>query len=118
VVLKLDLAVIIVAVAGAMLWIEHGHRVVTDAPSPAELAATRAAKACPDNENAPYGESCIVFMQGDAASDRRWLVNSTESSPAALPDAPGPACSSSDSVPYSAHCIRFMSGWFWRPNTR
>ena len=118
VILKLGPAVIVAAIAGAVLWIEHGHRIVTDAPTPAELAASRAATACPDNENVPYGENCIVFMQGDAASDRRWRVNSGESTPAGSSDAPGPACYPNENVPYSANCIRFMSGWFWRPNTR
>jgi hypothetical protein len=116
--LKLGPAVIVAAIAGAVLWIEHGHSIVTDAPTPAELTASRAAMACPDNENVPYGETCIVFMQGDVASDRRWWVNSGESTPAVSPDAPGPACSGNENVPYSANCIRFMSGWFWRPNTR
>jgi hypothetical protein len=119
VVSKLDLVVILAAAAGGLLWIEQGHRIVTDAPTPAELAARTAAEACPDNENVPYSAGCIVFMQGRAvAADQRWRVNAREQTPAALPDAPGPAClPNNENAPYSASCIRFMSGWFWQPNT-
>jgi hypothetical protein len=114
--LKLNHAAIIAAVVGGMLWIEHGHRIVTDAPTPAELDARAAARACPDNENVPYGETCIVFMQGDIVSDR---VSSARSMQVALPDGPDPACPpNNENMPYSESCIRFMSGWFWRPNTR
>jgi hypothetical protein len=49
---KFDLAVIVAAVAGGALWIEHRHRVVIDAPASAELAA-HAVAACPDNDNVP-----------------------------------------------------------------
>ena len=123
VILKLGPAVIVAAIAGAVLWIEHGHRIVTDAPTAAELAASRAATACLDNENVPYGENCIVFMQGVAAADGRWRRNAAESAPVGSPDAPGraelpgPACPpNNENVPYSASCLRFMSGWFWRAN--
>jgi hypothetical protein len=111
--------VVVASIAGALLWIEHGHHVVTDAPTPTELAARAAARVCPDSENVPYSENCIVFMQGDrVAPDHHWRVNSAESTPDALTDAPGPACpANNENVPYSANCIRFMSGWFWRPNT-
>ena len=62
--MRLNHAAVIVAIAGGMLWIEHRHQIVTDAPTSAELDARAAATACPDNENVPYGENCIVFMQG------------------------------------------------------
>jgi hypothetical protein len=113
-VLKLNHAAMIAALAGGMLWIEHGHQIVTDAPTLAELEARVAARACPDNENVPYGENCIVFMQGGVVSDR---VNSAENTQAVLPDGSGPACPpNNENKPYSADCIRFMSGWFWRPS--
>jgi hypothetical protein len=110
---KLDLAVIVASIAGTLVWVEHAHRIVTDAPTPAERAA------CPDNENVPYSKTCIDFMQGgNVATDLRWRVRSTERAPAALLDAPGQACPpNNENVPYSATCIKFMSGRFWRPNT-
>jgi len=43
---KFDLAVIIAAVAGGALWIEHRHHVVIDAPASAELAAHAPPAAC------------------------------------------------------------------------
>jgi hypothetical protein len=116
---KLDLAMIVVSIAGALVWMEHAHRIVTDAPTPAQRDALAAAAACPDNENVPYSKTCIDFMQGGSVStDLHWRVRSTESAPAALPDAPGQACPpNNENVPYSANCIKFMSGRFWRPNT-
>jgi len=112
---RLNHAAVIVAIAGGMLWIEHRHQIVTDAPTSAELDARAAATACPDNENVPYGENCIVFMQGGAVSNR---MNSAEPARAVLVDGPGPACpANNENKPYSANCIRFMSGWFWRPDS-
>jgi hypothetical protein len=117
--LKHRFVVVLALIAGAVLWIEHGQRIVTDAPTPTELAALAAARACPDSENVPYSQSCIAFMQGDRViPPQRWLMGVVETTPAAASDAHGAACpSNSDNVPYTANCIRFMSGWFWRPNT-
>ena len=117
--MKRSFVVILALIAGAVLWIEHGQRIVTDAPTPTELAALAAARACPDSENVPYSEGCIAFMQGERVTPaQRWRVNVAESTPSAISDAHSPACpSNSDNVPYTANCIRFMSGWFWRPNT-
>ena len=86
---KLDLAVIVASIAGTLVWMEHAHRIVTDAPTPAERDALAAAAACPDNENVPYSKTCIDFMQGgNVATDLHWRrVRSTERAPAALPDA-------------------------------
>jgi hypothetical protein len=113
---KLDVAVIVASIAGAVLCMEHAHRIVTDAPTSVDRDVHAAAAACPDNENVPYSKTCIDFMQGDSvATDLRWRVRATEH---ALPDAPGQACPpNNENVPYSATCIKFMSGWFWRPNT-
>ena len=112
--LRLDRAAIIAAIAGGIFWIEHRHQIVTDAPTAAELDARAAARVCPDSENVPYGQSCIVFMQGDIVSDR---VSPAASTQVALPDPAGPACpANNENKPYSASCIRFMSGWFWRPD--
>jgi len=84
---KLGVAVIVASIAGAVLWIEHGHRIDIEAPAGAAFAAPIAA--CPDNENVPYSADCIVFMQGDVASDIRWRVNAAKTMPAASGHAPG-----------------------------
>ena len=116
-----DLAVIAFAIAGAVLWIEHGHRVDIETPVGAALVASAGA-VCPESENVPYSADCIVFMQGDGAPDLRGKVN-VESAPAALvhapgiPESSGPACpANNENVPYSAKCLRFLSGWFWQAN--
>jgi len=57
---KLDLAIIVALLAGCAFWVEQGHRVVIDAPSPSELAAT----ACADNDTMPYSANCLLFMYG------------------------------------------------------
>ena len=115
--LRLDGAVLVVLIASALLWIEHGHRVATDAPT-AAFGSLSVPKACPDSENVPYGANCIVFMQGDELSpEPRWRAYSVEVTPTAFADASGPACpANNENVPYSSRCIRFMSGWFWRPH--
>jgi hypothetical protein len=111
--LRLDVAVIVVAIAGAILWIEHGQRIDLETSADATHAASAGA-VCPDNENVPYGADCIRFMQGAPAPD---VPPRTEASAAELPDTVGPACpANNENVPYSAKCIRFMSGWFWRLN--
>ena len=65
---KLDLAVIVASIAGTLVWMEHAHRIVTDAPTPAERDVLAAAAACPDNENVPYSKTCIDFMQGGSVA--------------------------------------------------
>jgi hypothetical protein len=125
--LKLDGVVIFAAIASAALWIEHGHRTVTDASTPAELEALAAAKACPDSENMPYTAGCLAFLEGSGASASRWRPAAAKSTSADRPGAPKnveltavasrPACADNDTMPYSANCIAFMTGWFWRPNT-
>jgi hypothetical protein len=124
--LKLSRAVIVGAIAAAALWIEHAHRIVTDAPTPSELDALAAARACPDNENMPYTASCLAFLQGSAAS-QTGASKAAERAAAAPPSTPRDvgstsvaapaACADTDTVPYTANCIAFMTGWFWRPNT-
>jgi hypothetical protein len=128
--LKLDGVVIFAAIASAALWIEHGHRTVTDAPTSTELEALAAARACPDSENMPYTARCLAFLEGGAsasASGTHWRPAVVESASDDRPAAPKnvelstiasqPACVDNDTVPYTASCIAFMTGWFWRPNT-
>jgi hypothetical protein len=122
--LKLVRAVTLVLIGGAALWIEYGHRTVTDAPTSTELDALAAARACPDSENMPYTATCLAFLSGSAASEGR--ANAPERVPAEQPSAtralesspvaPRAACGDTDAVPYTLNCIAFMTGWFWRPN--
>ena len=64
--LKFDLAFVVVSIAIAVLWIEHGHRVVIDAP--AHAAAYGLVPPCPENDNMPYSASCIAFLEGRLAT--------------------------------------------------
>ena len=82
---RVDLAVIVAAVAGAALWIEHRHHVVIDAPASAELATRAPAAACPDNDNVPYSAGCIVFLGSSYLSGMNWQANAAERAPARLP---------------------------------
>jgi hypothetical protein len=70
---KLDLAVIVAAILGGALWIEHGHRIVIDTPTRVELASP----ACPDNDNVPYSASCIRFL--GYVPGMNWQANAAES---------------------------------------
>jgi hypothetical protein len=122
---KLDLAVIVGVIAGATLWIEHGHRVNIERPTDAALVAPVGA-ICPDNDSVPYGPSCLAFL-GDDASNRARRAN-TAAGPAALvsydpsrsaevgPFAAARACPDNDNRPYTPSCVRFLSGWFWHAN--
>ena len=123
--MRLDLAAMAASIAGAVLWIEHGHHINIETPTGAAFAAPVAA-ICPDSENVPYSADCIVFMQGDGASDMRWRVNAAIRAPAEQPSTPKnveltavaseAACADNDNVPYTARCLVFISGWFCRPD--
>ena len=82
---RVDLAVIIAAVAGGALWIEHRHHVVIDAPASAELVARAPAAACPDNDNVPYSAGCIVFLGSSYLSGMNWQANAAEGASARGP---------------------------------
>ncbi len=79
---KFDLAVIIAAIAGGAFWLEYCHRTVIEAPTLAELVT--AAPACPDNDNVPYSESCLAFLDGGSTSAFHWQ-RSAAARPAATP---------------------------------
>jgi hypothetical protein len=123
---RLDLTAIALVVAVAMLWIERGHRIVTDAPTPTELAALAAARVCPDSESVPYSGDCIIFMLGNAGRDARRQARVEPTPTTARPSrmqhlekassARWPACPDNDNVPYSAGCLAFLTGGFWQPN--
>jgi hypothetical protein len=110
---KLDLAVIAAAVAGRLLWIEHGHRIVVEAPTPMELALLETTAACPDKDDQPYSMSCLAFMQGTTGTGGRWRINANEGASAPIDmvsRATPAACPDTDNVPYSASCLAFLRG--------
>jgi hypothetical protein len=118
----LDRAAIIASIAGAVLWIEHGHRIDIE-PGAGMAFAASVARVCPESENVPYSADCIAFMDGDNASNVVIRVNAERGTPAGSAHRPGstesadPACpANNENVPYSADCLRFLSGWFWRPH--
>jgi hypothetical protein len=97
--------VIVLAVTGGALWIEHGHRVVIDAPAAAELQAPTAAAACPENDTLPYDSRCLEFLNvpTEVAPRVRVAVRAKQ-------DVQPEPCPDSDKVPYSASCIAFLKG--------
>ena len=54
---------LLAAIAGGVLWIEHAHRITIEASAPAELAGRDAAP-CPANESVPFSADCLTFIQG------------------------------------------------------
>ncbi len=102
--LKLELAIVLAAVAGGALWVEQGHRVVIDAPAVAVAESSAAAAACPENDTAPYDARCLDYL--NVPAEGRLIVQlSTRPE-----DAPAAPCPDNDRVPYSASCIAFMKG--------
>jgi hypothetical protein len=61
---KIDLAIVLVAIASGALWIEQGHRVVIDAPV-AETAAV--APPCSDTDAVPYSAACLAYLNAAPA---------------------------------------------------
>jgi hypothetical protein len=126
---KIDLAVVAALVAGCAFWIERGHRITIDAPTPSELAAAPAADACPDNDRGPYSARCLAFLKGDSDPPTGWQIVAVrmsampaqESPPYESPheskraDLSAAACPGNDNMPYPADCLRFLSGPRWRP---
>ena len=98
--LRTDIAVIVIAVASGVMWVEQGHRVVIDAPV-ADTAASVAA-ACSDTDAVPYSAACLEYINLSSATGPRLPVVASLAAPAPCPD--------NDRVPYSASCIAFMKG--------
>jgi hypothetical protein len=123
---KLDLTVIAVVIAGGLLRVEYGHRVVIEPPTSTELTWREAAAACPTNDNMPYGTDCLAYLKGAADTGMRRQISAADSKPVALSYAPSrneltalatvTPCPDSDNVPYTASCVKFLSGWLWRAN--
>jgi hypothetical protein len=102
---KLDLVIVLAALAGGALWIEQGHRVVIDAPTAAELQLAAATAACPENDTMPYDSRCLEYLNVPARPAARLVVVSSR--PRDVQPAP---CPDNDKVPYSASCIAFLKG--------
>ena len=95
--LRLNVAMMLVAVAGSALWVEQRHRVVIDAPA-AEMPLRSAA--CPDNDNVPYSEACLEYLNAKPAPRPQVVASMAMPAP----------CPASDHLPYSPGCIAFMKG--------
>ena len=118
---KIDLAVIAGVCAGCAFWIEQGHHIAIDAPTPSELAAALPVGVCPENDRVPYSAACLAFLAGDDPTPLGWRIAAADRKFTALvfpprhPELGSTACPDNDNVPYPANCLRFMSGPFWRP---
>ena len=77
---RLDIVVII-----AVIWIEQSDRIIIDAPTHTEPALPAAAPACPDNDNVPYSDRCIMFLGSSYASGMNWQTNFAASTAEASP---------------------------------
>jgi hypothetical protein len=82
---KLDMAVIIAVIVCGAIWIEQSHRIIIDAPTHTEPALLAAAPACPDNDNVPYSDRCIMFLGSSYASGMNWQTNFAASTAEASP---------------------------------
>jgi hypothetical protein len=112
---KFDLAVMVV-MAALLLRIEHDHRIVIAAPTPAEAApAPQPAAVCPATDDVPFSADCIKFIEGGALPDNHRRPSAPPVSADAGAALPATACPpSNENAPYSANCIKFLSGWYWQ----
>jgi hypothetical protein len=109
-----NIAVILTLVGAGTIWIEQGHRVVIDLPTPSELAAVAATTVtvCPEKDNVPYSVDCLAFLFG-----RSWQSDVPNTAPEENPPlqtggdtlAAAP-CPDRDDVPYSAACLAYLQG--------
>ncbi len=79
---------LLAAIAGGVLWIEHAHRITIEASAPARLAG-RDAAICPENESVPFSADCLAFIQGTGVqSGVRRPGNPLDGTSAELPELP------------------------------
>ena len=102
---KLDLAIVLAAVASGTLLIEQNHRVVIDAPVTAQ-AQSLAAAACPENDTLPYDSRCLDYLNVPTETGPRLRVTTVAWDRAAATA----GCPDNDRVPYSPGCIAFLKG--------
>jgi len=116
---KVDLAVVAALLVGGALWIERGHRITVDAPTPSELAVARAVDSCSDNDRVPYSANCLAYLKGDSDTAKGWQVATIRVvAPAHKPihtDLGRAACPGNDNMPYPVECLAYLSGPLWRP---
>jgi hypothetical protein len=103
---KLDLAIVLVAIAGGTLLIEQNHRVVIDAPVAAQAQSLAAAAACPENDTLPYDSRCLDYLNVPTEAGPRLRVTAVAWDRTAA----APGCPDNDQVPYSPGCIAFLKG--------
>jgi hypothetical protein len=71
--------VILAAVAGAVVWIEHAQHIKIEISTPAERAGTNAV-VCPENESVPFSADCMIFIQGGVGLDVPARLNAADAS--------------------------------------
>lgn len=103
---KLDLAIVLAAIAGGTLLIEQNHRVVIDAPVAAQVQSLAAAAACPENDTLPYDSRCLDYLNVPTEPGPRLRVTTAAWDWAAATA----GCPDNDRVPYSPGCIAFLKG--------
>jgi hypothetical protein len=101
---KLDVVVVLAAIAGGTFWIERDHRVVIDAPTAADIASSAAA-VCPDNDTVPYNASCLDYLKVAAAAPRLQVTSQAVASPATPA-----ACPDNDKQPSRQSCLEYLKG--------
>jgi hypothetical protein len=102
---KFGLAVIVVAVVGGALWVEHGHRIDIEAPAPADFASLAS------EASGQRGNSMV--RAHSALEDARRRADDTRPEPSSSARAElarAAACPDNDTMPYSASCIAFLEG--------
>jgi hypothetical protein len=84
---KRDLVIILAAVVGGVLWIEHSNHIKIETSTPTEVAERNTA-VCPENESVPFSADCMMFIQGGVGSDVRLRVNAADGALAESPELP------------------------------
>src|SRR5690242_9046026 len=98
---KVDLAIIFTAIAGAMIMIEHGHRLVVEIPAQADLAKPETVAACPDSDDQPSTHAASRSSRARTGVQRR--IARQASVTLAF-------CPATGKVPYNASCLAFLTG--------
>lgn len=83
---KFDLTAIAV-VAGAMLLLEYGNRVIIEAPRPSQVSV-QAAPTCPVNESVPFSAECMAFIQTPPVAVNLRPLNSADLATIDSPEQP------------------------------
>ena len=78
--------VILAAVAGGVLWIEHANHIKIET-TPAEVVERNAA-VCAENESIPFSTDCMMFIQGGGGSNVDLRAHATDGALAESPELP------------------------------